>query len=738
MAAPTMRDHRRSHLLSRPLYRTFIGALPVLGALLLHGCGSDDSPPPVLELRTLSAPAELVTGGDVLAEVQYPQGVAPASLRVELNGADVTSQFTASDATARTLRGLVTGLKTSATGGSANTLAVYRAEDPARRKELAITNFPITGPVLSGPHKTPYECRTIESAMGAPLDANCSATRQLAYYYRAADNSFKLLADPAGARPADLQNTTTSDGRQVPYIVRVESGTINRSIYRIAALDNPAAANVAAGSWAGESAWNRKLVVSFGGGCGNQYNQGFNTATAALDHLTLAKGYAFVVSTELVNQLHCNPHLQGETLMMVKEYFTERYGIPKWTAGTGGSGGAIQQYLITQLYPGLLNGLQAGVSFPDAVMDLTHCRLLRSHYATAPAVWTTAKQTAVEGYSVGTCAQWTDLYNFAGVVDAASGVTAPALASYGAHVPCGLNDQTKKYDAATNPGGARCDFFTGNINALGRDPATGFARRPWDNVGFQYGLAALKSGAINMAEFLDLNEKIGGFDGDGRITAQRTQGDPEAIRRIFSTGLLNSFTGGIANTPIITIRNNGSTVGDIHDRLQDLVVRARLQASNGRSDNQVILTASGAAATAAGVNLSAVSLDIMARWLDAMAADPAAASPDKVARTKPADAVDTCWTPAGTKLVEPVALGNNACNAAYPLYGSPSMAAGGPLTKDVVKCQLRPIADADYPVAPSAAEKARLQAIFPGGVCDWSKPDQYRQPLRGTFLKLQD
>jgi Tannase-like family of unknown function (DUF6351) len=57
-------------------------------------------------------------------------------------------------------------------------------------------------------------------------------------------------------------------------------------------------------------------------------------------------------STELFNQQHANPHLQGETLMMLKDYFIKNYGVPKWTAGTGGSGGSIQQYLIAQLYPG--------------------------------------------------------------------------------------------------------------------------------------------------------------------------------------------------------------------------------------------------------------------------------------------------------------------------------------------------------------------------------------------------
>ena len=52
-----------------------------------------------------------------------------------------------------------------------------------------------------------------------------------------------MLADPLGARPTDLATTQTIEGDTVPFIVRVESGTINRSIYRIAVLDDPVEAD---------------------------------------------------------------------------------------------------------------------------------------------------------------------------------------------------------------------------------------------------------------------------------------------------------------------------------------------------------------------------------------------------------------------------------------------------------------------------------------------------------------
>ena len=62
-----------------------------------------------------------------------------------------------------------------------------------------------------------------------------------------------------------------------------------------------------------------------------------------------------------------------------------------------------------------------------------------------------------------------------------------------------------RYNAVTNRTGARGTFQDGIVNALGKDSQTGFARQPWDNVGVQYGLAALKAGQISAAQFLDLD-----------------------------------------------------------------------------------------------------------------------------------------------------------------------------------------------------------------------------------------
>ena len=57
-----------------------------------------------------------------------------------------------------------------------------------------------------------------------------------------------------------------------------------------------------------------------------------------------------------------------------------------------------------------------------------------------------------------------------------------------------------------------------------------------DNVGVQYGLNALKEGAITTAQFLALNENVGGMDIDGNRTAARSVASVEAIERAFATG----------------------------------------------------------------------------------------------------------------------------------------------------------------------------------------------------------
>ena len=64
---------------------------------------------------------------------------------------------------------------------------------------------------------------------------------------------------------------------------------------------------------------------------------------------------------------------------MTKEEFIERYGVPLYTVGLGGSGGAIQQYVYGQNYPGLIDAGIPQRSYPDMVTQTIHigdCELL--------------------------------------------------------------------------------------------------------------------------------------------------------------------------------------------------------------------------------------------------------------------------------------------------------------------------------------------------------------------------
>jgi hypothetical protein len=689
-----------------------IGVLTVALALALVSGIVAARSDQTLIIKTLSSRADLASGGDALVEIEMPADAKRSALVVQLNGVDVTDQFSSPSGR---LRALLGGLKNGKNKVTAALSAPVRA-----KAELTIVNYPATGPILSGPHLSPYECRTIESGLGEPLDKDCSARSRLDYFYKSTDGTFKPL--PSGARPADLASTTTIDGYSIAYIVRVESGTINRSIYRIAVIADPAVGDL--------PGWNHKLVVSFGGGSGTQYNQGVNQTKDVLNDLYLSRGYAHMIATELVNQLHSNAVLQGETLMMLKEHFIEHYGVPKWTVGSGGSGGAIQQLLIAEIYPGLLDGLQPSLSFPDSSLHTADCGLLQNLWRKLdPAIWTDTKKAAVEGYTKGTCGAWERSF-------------VPVLTATNAK-GCALKDESKVYDPMKNPKGARCTIQEMRANIYGRDSKTGFARKPQDNIGWQYGLAGLNNGALSVDEFLEVNEKIGGNDIDGNFIAQRASGDPIALRALYSSGLMNFGGGGLALVPILHSRPYMDGQGDIHDRERDFTIRARLERANGRADNQIIWVGAarmrGPGQTVEGgapsnFNLAALSIDTMNKWLDDIASDPAPLTPDKIVRHKPAAAVDACFDAAGQKISEPATFdGQGKCNALYPVHSEPRLIAGAPLANDIVKCKLKRIDYKDYKVNFTAEQKTRMDKAFPQGVCDFSKPGIGQGAPKGTY-----
>jgi hypothetical protein len=112
-----------------------------------------------------------------------------------------------------------------------------------------------------------------------------------------------------------MAQTTTTEGKTVDFIVRVEKGTINRAIYQIAFLHQPG--NVLPDPWTRAPDWNGRLVYLFGGDCKAGYRQGTLMA-AALSESILAHGYAMAASTLNVFGNNCDDVISAETMTMAK------------------------------------------------------------------------------------------------------------------------------------------------------------------------------------------------------------------------------------------------------------------------------------------------------------------------------------------------------------------------------------------------------------------------------------
>ena len=124
------------------------------------------------DITVVSNRADLISGGDALVSVDLSAN--PRSIRVELNGANITDAF-AVRPNGR-YEGLVTGLEVGK-----NILRVRPGNGVGRWIE--ITNHPIGGPVFTGEQIQPWLCRTAASrrpprSPGASGSAPISAQRR--------------------------------------------------------------------------------------------------------------------------------------------------------------------------------------------------------------------------------------------------------------------------------------------------------------------------------------------------------------------------------------------------------------------------------------------------------------------------------------------------------------------------------------------------------------------------------
>ena len=781
--------------------RASLAAAALLSAAISFPVQANDDS---FEVISLSNRADLISGGDALVEVRVPNGIALSRVKVRLNGADITASFTA-DAAAGTLRGLVTGLVEGRNDVTAQIDG--RGQGDGRRERLVITNHPIGGPVLSGPQITPFFCASPVfqaatasspalnfSGLGtAALDAQCNIATEFKLYYRTTTPgcsfalpdptpSVNFLAttppspvkppanacfkpyDPSGPAPADLAMTTTDHGMTVPYIVRVERGTMNRGIYDIAVLFNPS--QPWSSGAAPQAQWNRKILFQFGVSTGQPRRQSRTTSTWTND-LALARGYLVAQNSMTDSLQNSNRVMMAETVMMMKEHIGDRYGQVRFTMGSGCSGGSINSNMNASIMPGNLDGITISCAFPDSEttgIEVGDCTLLAEAY-NKPA-WTAlqagltqaqinAKKAAINGHPDQTgCHGWYNAFgsngkvgNYVqrGVQNSASGVTGPltTATTNNCQLPLGM-----VYDPVTNPTGQRChawdwaaSIFGRTANDLSPDPNDLRALDTRDNTGVQYGLKAMLSGAISPEEFVTLNEVIGGTDKDSNFQAARTLADRGALEIAYRAGIVMSGPQ-YAKTAVIDLRGwddaGTSPPGiPIHYQWRSFSIRERLDREYGDHGNQVIWWfTNGLLPSGPSASLAVEAFVTMDQWLTNLKADT---SPrrieDKVRSAKPAGVVDFCLVTGGARVTDLAACeaadlaGGAAAPSRFRVGASPRQVAGGALSENILKCTLKPLNSADYaPLVLSSSQLARLSAVFPDGVCDWSEPGVGQQP----------
>jgi hypothetical protein len=649
------------------------------------------------------------------------------------------------------------------------------------------------GPLHLGPKQYPFICATYESGLGQPLvdnqdgrgnavfpevsgapdvgaapvgySENCGiATRVDYFYWDGAANDF-LAFDPAtmfASPPAALARIPVN-GEMVPFVVRVETGTLDRFLYTIAMLA-PWPESAADPASLQNGAWNRKLVYYFRGGVGIGHWQGQAAwhgglwgAERAVFPLLLSQGYAIATSSGNETGVHYNLRLAEEVMLMVKEHLSATYGRPVYTVGLGGSGGGIQQYVIGQNHPGLLDAGIPMYSYPDMVTQTIHvgdCNLLEQYF-----LEDVMTKGAASKWAVWSRRQWIEGLNASDtVVNSVFGTpgSSECIEGWFFGEPLVMNPMFTdpqylqalalyRYPAAV-VAGIRWTHWNDLQNIYGVD-ANGFAPTPADNVGVQYGLQALVDGNITPGEFVEINACAGswkeqdqyvGWDpyhdpfdsanmnrdpvacrmpyGAGWAPSPRRSGDLSAMRRAYTSG--HVFEGDI-HIPLVDLRPYLEPELNMHNARQSFSARQRMR-NHGSSRNQVIWFTGSEA-------------DIPARIVDALGLLDGWLTTGE----RPGGFVDKC-TDAGGNLV---AAGKHvwdgilddrppgACTQAYPLKSSSRMVAGDGFAGDMFKCARKPLAtalaDGTYgPAAFTDDQVRQLEAIFPDGVCDYTRPDQ--------------
>ena len=220
---------------------------------------------------------------------------------------------------------------------------------------------------------------------------------------------------------------------------------------------------------------------------------------------------------------------------------------------------------------------------------------------------------------------------------------------------------------------------------------------------------------------------------DGGVTpAPRSAGDLGAIAAAYTSGLVFR---GAEEIPTIDWRNYLEEALDMHNSHQSFASRRRMLNHDGDASNQVIWFTD--ARPSVQFDQTPQALAVIDEWMANIRAHPEAG----VAANKPPGAVDSCFATNGSLIASGEHVWDGildtrpagACTQAFPLHSTSRIVAGGPIEGGVFKCALQPVAAAAAkglyaPWIPGATDIARLEQIFPSGVCDYSQPDVGRPP----------
>ncbi|MBE9396174.1 hypothetical protein IOQ59_02740 [Pontibacterium sp. N1Y112] len=690
---------------------------------------------------------------------------------------------------------------------TASSIPPYRGPHPRiASRPLDTYSYPIqvgdVGPhetLYAGPAQYPFYCRTEDSELGQPLVDNqhhigvpvfkevngrktaqiigyskdCLLPTRVGYFYnkRGTDQFFPL--EDAGEDIAEI----VVNGVSTEFIVRVETGTINRFIYMLAAITSRDRAESSMPEQVDSTLWNQRLIYQFRGGVGIGKVQGRLSQRGLLKRRIeqLRLGYAIAYSTANQTTNHYNIWLAEETAMRVKRQFIARYGEPEYTVGIGGSGGAIQQYLLAQNLPGLLDAAIPLYAYPDMITQ-THyvfdCELLEYYFdvlASHNPRWRDwSQRSLIEGLNASETSfnMRSLLYDIALLVRQRS-----------PHLNSGSNECVRAWRGLTplvnNPKylyhagrysrrvleQGHWSYWDDMKHMLGTD-SQGYARQTWDNVGVQYGLGALQDERLTPEEFLHLNAnigswkpagkmaperywKLGGIGGmagllnfspwgqhnmrlspdKGNTPAKRGVGDLQAIEAAYRSGQV--FIG-LAKIPIIDLRHYLDDALDMHHSFASFSARQRLLDGQGSAENQLIWMTRRPHDPVPDAFL------VIERWMENMMKSPSLS----VGESRPEGAEDRCYDEEGELIASGPTVwdgdwnqrSRGVCYRQYPPFKDSRMVAGAPISGELFKCQRQTVGQAiesgvygDIDMRPYLLE---LQRVFPTGVCDYRLPDK--------------